>query len=146
MTDDQPLDVIRRFCDTWKTSDPDAITAFFAEDATYQNMMDEPWLGKTKIREVIGSFFSVTPHIDFTITNIAANGPVVLAERIDICTTTEDVTAHLPLVGVFEVEAGQIVAWRDYYDNAQFRRMMQHPPRVEGSTDDADLGVLAPGA
>ena len=146
MTDEQPIDVIRRFCETWKTSDPDAISAFFADNATYRNMMDEPWQGKERIREVIGSFFTVTPRIDFTIRNIAATGTVVLAERIDICTTTAGVTAHLPLVGVFEIEAGRIAAWRDYYDNAQFRRMMQHPPRVEGSTDDADLGVLATGA
>ena len=144
MADEQPIDVVRRFCETWKSSDPDALAAFFTEGATYQNMMDDPWQGRQRIREVIGSFFAVTPNIDFTIRNVASQGNVVLAERVDICTTTAGVTAHLPLVGVFEIEDGRIAAWRDYYDNAQFRQMMQHQPRAEGTTDDSDLGVLAP--
>ncbi len=136
-----PIEVIRAFCASWEAGDPDAIVAFFSDEATYQNMMDEPWRGRETIREVIRSFFTVTPSIEFRIRNIAADGDVVLAERIDICTTTAGVKAHLPLVGVFEVRDGRISAWRDYYDNAQFRRLMQHAPRADGSTGDTDLGV-----
>jgi limonene-1,2-epoxide hydrolase len=144
MAGEQPIDVVRRFCETWRSGNPDAIADFFLEDATYQNMMDDPWQGRPRIREAIGSFFTVTPKIDFTIRNIASQGNVVLAERIDVCTTTAGVTAHLPLVGVFEIEDGSIAVWRDYYDNAQFRLMLQHPPRNEGRADDSDLGVVAP--
>jgi limonene-1,2-epoxide hydrolase len=138
-----PVDVMTRFCGTWKSGDPDALIEFFDNDATYQNMMDDPWLGKKRIYEVFKSFFTVTPQIDFTIRNIAANGNTVLIERIDICTTTEGITADLPLVGVFELRDGRIAAWRDDYDNAQFRRMLHHPSRDSDHPDDSDLGVAA---
>jgi len=141
MASDDPIDIVTRFCAAWKTGDTGALIDFFTDDATYQNMMDEPWHGKERIHQVFKSFYTFTRSIDFTIRSIAASGNTVLAERIDICTTTEDVTAHLPLVGVFEVRDGRIAAWRDYYDNAQFRRMLQHPPRDPGHPDDSDLGV-----
>jgi limonene-1,2-epoxide hydrolase len=142
---DEPIEILKRFCAAWEAGDPDALIAFFTEDATYQNMMDDPWHGKETIHEVFRSFFRVTPAINFTIRSIAANGDTVLIERIDICTTTDGVTGHLPLVGVFEVRDGRIAAWRDYYDNAQFRRMLQHPQRDPAKAGDSDLGVTPPG-
>jgi limonene-1,2-epoxide hydrolase len=137
-----PVDVLTRFCATWRTGDTDALIQFFTDDATYQNMMDEPWRGKERILQVFKSFYTFTRSIDFTIRNIAASGNTVLIERTDICTTTEDVTAHLPIAGVFELHDGRIAAWRDYYDNAQFRRMLHHPPRDPDIRDDSDLGVV----
>jgi limonene-1,2-epoxide hydrolase len=142
MTDEDPVDVVKRFCATWKTGDPDALAAFFTDDATYQNMMDEPWHGQEKIRQVFRSFYTFTRSIDFTIRSLAATGDTVLTERTDICTTTEEVTAHLPVAGVFELRDGRIAAWRDYYDNAQFRRMLRHPPRDPDHPGDSDLGVV----
>jgi limonene-1,2-epoxide hydrolase len=146
MDTEDPIAVMTRFCAAWKASDPDVLIEFIAEDATFQNMMDEPWVGREQIHQVFRSFFTVTPKIDFTIRNIAASGSTVLIERVDVCTTTEGVTAHLPLTGVFELRDGRIVAWRDYYDNAQFRRLLQHPPRDPDSADDSDLGVVTTGA
>jgi hypothetical protein len=75
-----PVDVMTRFCGTWKSGDPDALIEIFDDDATYQNIMDD------------------------------------------------------------------IGAWHDYYDNAQFRRMLHHPPRDSDHPDDSDLGVAAPSA
>ena len=142
MTQPDPVDVVTRFCATWKTGDPDALATFFTDDATYQNMMDDPWHGKEKIRQVFRSFYTFTPAIDFTVRSLAASGDTVLTERTDICTTTEQVTAQLPVAGVFEIRDGRIAAWRDYYDNAQFRRMLQHPPRDPDHPGDSDLGVV----
>jgi limonene-1,2-epoxide hydrolase len=107
-------------------------------------MMDEAWRGRNRIHEVMKSFFKVAPRIDFTIRNIASTGNVVLVERVDVCTTTAGVTAGLPIVGVFEIRDGKIAGWCDYYDNAQFRTMLQHPRRPGHTRDDSDLGVVAP--
>jgi limonene-1,2-epoxide hydrolase len=125
MASQDPAEVVARFCATWKTGDPDALIAFFADEATYHNVMDEPWHGRDQIRAALASFFTVTPAIDFTLRGIAASGSTVLTERIDICTTAAGVTAHLPIAGVFELRDGLITAWRDYYDTAQFRRLLQ---------------------
>jgi limonene-1,2-epoxide hydrolase len=144
MASEDSVDVVTRFCATWKTGDTDALSAFLTDDATYQNMMDSPWCGRDKIHAVLKSFYTFTPSIDFRIRNIAASGGTVLTERVDVCTTTQDVTAYLPVAGVFEIREGRIAAWRDYYDNAQFRRMLQHPPRDPDQPDDPDLGVTAP--
>ena len=142
MAREDPVDVLTRFCATWRTGDTEALIEFFTDDATYQNMMDEPWHGKERIHQVFKSFYTFTRSIDFTIRSIAGSDNTVLIERIDICTTTEDVTAHLPIAGVFELRDGHIAAWRDYYDNAQFRRMLKHPPRDPDNPGDSDLGVV----
>jgi|SRR5271165_2180049 len=144
MASDDPVDIVTRFCATWKTGDTHALSAFFTDDATYQNMMDNPCHGREKIHQVLGSFYTFTPSIDFRIRSIAASGSTVLTERIDVCTTTQDVTVHLPIAGVFEIRDGRIAAWRDYYDTAQFRRMLAGPPRDPDQPDDAHLGVAAP--
>jgi limonene-1,2-epoxide hydrolase len=125
MGSDDPVDVVTRFCAAWKAGDAGALAEFLTEDASYQNMMDEPCTGRERIREAFASFFRLTPVIDFTIRSIAGAGGIVLTERVDVCTTTEGVTAHLPIAGVFEVRDGRIAAWRDYYDTAQFRRLLQ---------------------
>jgi limonene-1,2-epoxide hydrolase len=128
MTSEDPVDVVRRFCATWRTGDPDALIGFFTDDATYQNMMDDPLHGREQIHQAFTSFYQLARSIDFTIRSIAASGNTVLTERIDICTTNGDVTAYLPIAGVFELRDGRIAAWRDYYDVAQFRRLMQLGP------------------
>lgn len=144
MASEDPVDVVTRFCATWKTGDTGALSAFFTDDATYHNMMDSPWCGRDKIHEVLDSFYTFTRSIDFRIRNIAASDSTVLTERVDVCTTTQDVTASLPIAGIFEIREGRIAAWRDYYDNAQFRRMLEHPLRDPDQPDDSDLGVTAP--
>jgi limonene-1,2-epoxide hydrolase len=127
MTSEDPVDVVRRFCATWRTGDTDALIEFFTDDATYQNMMDDPLHGRAQIHRAFTSFYTLARSIDFTIRAIAASGDTVLTERIDICTTTKGVTAQLPIAGVFELRDGRIAAWRDYYDSAQFRRLLQLP-------------------
>jgi Limonene-1,2-epoxide hydrolase catalytic domain len=51
--------------------------------------------------------------------NIAANGPVVMTERVDVFTLAGK-TFDLRVMGAFEVNDGKINAWRDYFDPSQF--------------------------
>jgi len=62
--------------------------------------------------------------IDFRVINIAANGPVVMTERVDVFTTPGK-SFELPVMGVFEVSDGKINAWRDYFDMNQFTSRME---------------------
>ncbi|MGW2661791.1 limonene-1,2-epoxide hydrolase family protein [Nocardia tengchongensis] len=57
--------------------------------------------------------------IDFRIVNIAANGPIVMTERVDVF-TLPDRSFELQVMGTFEVRDGKISAWRDYFDLNQF--------------------------
>ncbi len=61
--------------------------------------------------------------IDFRVINIAANGPVVMTERVDVFTLPGR-SFELPVMGTFEISDGKIKAWRDYFDINQFTTRM----------------------
>jgi hypothetical protein len=62
--------------------------------------------------------------IEFRILNIAANGPVVMTERVDVVKLPNK-TFELQVMGTFEVGDGKIKAWRDYFDQNQFTPVLQ---------------------
>jgi limonene-1,2-epoxide hydrolase len=119
MTSEQPIDVVRRFCAAWADGDVDALVAFFTDDAVYHNIPIAPVAGRDAIKATIESFTAGVDKIEFRVNAIAADGGVVLTERVDVF-TTPTVTVDLPVMGTFEVVDGKIAAWRDYFDLNQF--------------------------
>ena len=123
-----PIEVVRRFCaassDNVGTAE---LAAFFTDDAVYQNIPLEPVAGRDAIADNIDSFVRPGPpgieSIDFRVMNIAANGPVVMTERVDVF-RLPDKSFELPVMGTFEVSDGKIKAWRDYFDINQFTSRM----------------------
>jgi limonene-1,2-epoxide hydrolase len=53
------------------------------------------------------------------IVHIAANGPIVMTERIDVFTLSER-SFEPAVMGTVEIRDGTIKAWRDYFDSKQF--------------------------
>jgi limonene-1,2-epoxide hydrolase len=123
MTDEQPIDVVRRFCAAWARKDLDEITAFFSDDAVYHNIPLEPVVGPEQIRATIEGFSGGVEKIEFIVDAIAADGGTVLTERRDVFTFPNGVI-DLPVMGTFEVADGKITAWRDYFDLNQFMSQM----------------------
>jgi limonene-1,2-epoxide hydrolase len=119
MTDETPVDVVRRFCAVWADGDLDAIVAFFTDDAVYHNIPIAPVAGRDAIRETIAGFTGGVDKLEFRVLNIAATGAIVLTERVDVF-VTGDRSIELPVMGTFEVVDGRIAAWRDYFDLNQF--------------------------
>ena len=125
---ESPIEVVRRFCAAWSGNAGAAeLAAFFTEDAVYHNIPQEPITGRGNIAKAIASFLRPGPpgieSIDFRVINIAANGPVVMTERVDVFTIA-DRSFELPVMGTFEVSDGTINAWRDYFDLNQFTSRM----------------------
>jgi limonene-1,2-epoxide hydrolase len=119
-----PTDVVTRFCAAWGEGDLDAILAFFTPDAVYHNIPMAPVTGVDEIRTLISGFNAGVDKIEFRVHNIAANGNVVLTERVDAFITAAK-TIELPVMGTFEVtDDGKIAAWRDYFDLNQFMSQM----------------------
>jgi limonene-1,2-epoxide hydrolase len=116
---ENPAELVRRFCAVWADGDLDAIMAFFADDAVYHNIPVAPVRGRDAIRETIAGFTAGVDKLEFRVTNLAANGDVVLTERVDVF-VTGDRSIELPVMGTFEVAGGRITAWRDYFDLNQF--------------------------
>ncbi len=59
----------------------------------------------------------------FRVINIAANGPVVMTERVDVF-KLRGKSFEMQVMGTFEVRDGKITAWRDYFDMNQFTTRM----------------------
>jgi limonene-1,2-epoxide hydrolase len=119
MTTEEPLDLVRRFCAAWADGDVGALVAFFTDDAVYHNIPIAPVTGKDAIRTTIEGFTAGVDKIEFRVDAIAADGDVVLTERVDVFTTPDKVI-ELPVMGTLETRDGKIAAWRDYFDLNQF--------------------------
>ena len=125
---ESPIEVVRRFCAAWSDNmGAVELAAFFTEDAVYHNIPQEPVTGRQNIADTTASFVRPGPpgieSIDFRVINIAANGPVVMTERVDVFKLPGK-SFELPVMGTFEVSGGKISAWRDYFDTNQFTSRM----------------------
>ena len=123
MSDEQPIDVVRRFCGAWIRKDLDEIVGFFTDDAVYHNIPMAPVTGPDQIRATVEGFMFGVDSIEFVVEAIAADGDTVLTERRDVFTFANGVI-DLPVMGTFEVVDGKIAAWRDYFDLNQFMSQM----------------------
>src|SRR6266576_2525255 len=125
---EKPIDLVSRFCAGWANDlGAEDLAAFFTDDAVYYNIPFEPVTGRENIANTIASFIRPGPpgieRIEFRVINIAADGPVVMTERVDVF-TLPDKSFELPVMGTFEVSDGKIKAWRDYFDTNQFTSRM----------------------
>jgi limonene-1,2-epoxide hydrolase len=125
---ESPIEVVRRFCAAWSDNLGTAeLAEFFTDDAVYHNIPFAPVAGREAIADNIASFIRPGPpgieRIEFKVINIAADGPVVMTERVDVFTLA-DKSFELPVMGTFEIGDGKIKAWRDYFDTNQFTSRM----------------------
>ena len=121
---ESPMELVRRFCAAWsKNLGADELAGFFTDDAVYHNMPMAPVTGRKAIANNIATFIRPgapgIETIDFRIINIAANGPIVMTERVDAFKTPKK-SFEVPVMGTFEVRDGKINAWRDYFDLNEF--------------------------
>jgi len=123
-----PTHLVSRFCAAWSENRATAeLVAFFTDDAVYHNIPLAPITGREAIATTIDSFIRPgapgIESIEFRVVNIAANGPTVMTERVDVFSLL-DKSFELPVMGTFEVSDGKIKAWRDYFDMNQFTSRM----------------------
>jgi len=79
-----------------------------------------PVTGRANVEKLIGGFISSWTATDWEIHNVLCNGDLVMVERIDR-TRAGERSGDLPCTGVFEMEAGKIKVWRDYFDMATYQ-------------------------
>ena len=123
-----PIEIVRRFCAAWADNMGAAeLAAFFTDDAVYHNIPLAPVTGREAIAKNIASFIRPgAPGIEaiqFGVIHIAANGPIVMTERVDVFKLPNK-SFELPVMGTFEVRDSKISAWRDYFDMHQFTSRM----------------------
>jgi limonene-1,2-epoxide hydrolase len=123
VANENPIEIVRRFCAAWSNASPDELAEFFADDAVYHNIPIAPVTGRDTIKATIAGFTGGVEKIEFRVRNIVADGPIVLTERVDVFVLPQR-SIELPVMGTFEVRDGKIAAWRDYFDMKQFMDQM----------------------
>jgi limonene-1,2-epoxide hydrolase len=116
--------VVDDFIAAWKTMDIDKVMGFLSSDCAYHNIPWEPLHGHDAIRNMLKGFMKGVSAIEFVVHKEIEAGEVVMNERTD----KFQIKGHwleLPVMGVFEVRDGKIVAWRDYFDAAMFEKQME---------------------
>ena len=110
-------DVVREFCAAIDRKDLAAVEALLDEDVVYHNIGTEPAVGREATLAAVKFQFDMFEPIAFRLRNLAADGDVVLTERVDEV-TANGITAPVPVMGAFETRGDRIVHWRDYFDVA----------------------------
>jgi len=112
-----PTEVVEAFLEAFVAMDFDTALTYLADDCEYTNIPRGTVHGSDGVREVLGPFFAPIHENEFVIQRKAVTGPVVFLERLDRHRLDHG-WRELPVNSVFEVHAGRITVWRDYFDLA----------------------------
>jgi len=110
-----PTLVVERFLDLLRLGDVDGAVALLAVDVEYENKGLPTIHGRERVRRLfqamnrVGTGFEVYVHL------ISADGSSVLTERTDVLKWGR-LRIQFWVCGRFDVRDGEIVVWRDYFD------------------------------
>jgi limonene-1,2-epoxide hydrolase len=123
----EPVEVVRQFCALMEQRDPEALRPLVADSAVYQNVGMPAFAGVDAIVENMAAQFAMFPDAyAFKIVNIAADGQVVLTERVDYIQTPAGAVAGVPVMGTFVIDdGGKITRWTDYFDLSLLVKLLQ---------------------
>src|SRR4051812_16872911 len=105
--------VVEAFLRAMEAQDFEAGAALLHDDVVYQNVPLPADRGKPAVMRTLKSFERFVTKFEVKMVNIAARGPVVLTERVDILSGPW-VYLDIWVCGTFEVRDGKIILWRDY--------------------------------
>lgn len=109
------IDVVERFLGRLQEMDVEGAVALCADEVVYQNVPLKPARGRKAVRRQLKAMTRIGTGFEVEMRNIAANGPVVLTERVDVL-RRGSFAMDFWVCGTFEVRDGKIVLWRDYFD------------------------------
>jgi len=111
-----PAQVVEQFLDLLCASDVERAVDLLAIDVEYENVGLPTVHGRERVRRLFRSTLGrASSGFEAYVHTIAANGPTVLTERTDVLKVRR-LHVQLWVCGRFDVHDGQIVLWRDYFD------------------------------
>lgn len=120
------INIIRDFleeCGKGKDAFRDAIRTYFTGATVWENVGLSRTTGPVEALALMDNFEASKGITNFFVEmlTIAQQGSKILTERIDYMHGAEGaVLKEIRVMGIFEVENGQIGAWRDYFDTSGF--------------------------
>jgi limonene-1,2-epoxide hydrolase len=122
-----PDDLVRDFIAAVERLDLDHALTMLSDDCRYDNVPIGEVVGTDAVRSTLGPFLNGYDEVQWVVHHQAALGTlregVVLNERIDRFRKGDE-WHELPVAGVFEVHAGLITLWRDYFDRDTLFRLL----------------------
>jgi limonene-1,2-epoxide hydrolase len=109
------IEVVRSFLQALERLDIDAALEMTDPGIEYQNVPLPPARGRAAFERQMRVFERRFTGFEARLHAIAANGGTVLTERTDVIEVGR-LRADFWVCGTFEVRAGRIVLWRDYFD------------------------------
>ncbi len=128
-----PIETVATFLAQWDRPGglADAIRRTFTPDTVWENVGMSKTTGVEPAMAVLAGFGQDADSLIMRVEtlSIAAQGGMVLTERIDhILDAAGKSVIAFPVMGIFEVADGKILAWRDYFDSAGFAQQWQGMP------------------
>jgi limonene-1,2-epoxide hydrolase len=117
------MDFVDRFVAAWPTGDAAAVATLFSVNASYHNGPLDAVHGRDAIQTTLSGFMAMGGNVAIDMVNLLADERIVMTERIDHF-TIDDRRISLPVMGIFEIDDGRIVAWLDYFDLNQFTSLL----------------------
>jgi limonene-1,2-epoxide hydrolase len=120
-----PSETVTAFLALWERPGgmAQAVRDYFTADTVYENIGMSKTTGPDEAIGFLSGFGSNPAELAMradTLT-MAVAGAKVLTERVDhILGANGEPAASFPVMGIFEVADGKIIAWRDYFDTAGF--------------------------
>ena len=116
-----PREIVSAFIAKWEEPDgfPEAVETWFTDETVWENHGLITTSGKQEAIGFYDQFGAATgmEGMRIDVLAMAEVGNKVLTERIDyILDGDGEVLMTVPVMGIFEVAGGRIVAWRDYFD------------------------------
>lgn len=109
----RPRQLVQAWVDAFNRADPDALAAFYAEDAVNHQVAESPVHGRRAIREMFAAGFASATMV-CEVENIFEDGEWGILEWRD--------PLGLRGCGFFRIAGGQIVFQRGYWDKLSFLR------------------------
>jgi limonene-1,2-epoxide hydrolase len=110
------LAVVTAFCQSWEAKDMDGMLSCLDDRIFYQMWDADDAIkveGKEQFAETVGDFIENMDTVEFEIIRSQAMGKIVINERTDRF-INEDGQMIFSITGVFSLENGKIVHWKDY--------------------------------
>jgi len=115
------VEIVSRFIDLWEEDDGFtlAVNTYFTDGTVWENHGLLTTTGKEGALGFYHEFSEATgmKGMKIDVHAIAANGNRVLTHRTDwILDGDGKPVMEVPVMGIFEIVDGKIIAWRDYFD------------------------------
>ncbi len=118
-------DTVQQFCELMVKRDAEAMRPLVANNAVYQNIGMEASQGVDAIIANLAGQFGMFPDsYEYRLQHVAAEGDVVMTERLDMIKGPDGTLHGVPVMGTFVVTDGKISRWTDYWDTSLPGKMM----------------------